>query len=245
LQLIVLGCHSPFPPAGGACPGYLVEHGGEHVLLECGSGVLARLQRYLPLQSLRHVVLSHLHSDHCSDLAVLRYAFNGRDVRVGAVETLTICAPDQAEEEFARLAYREYVRSRAVGPADQLVIGPFSLAFSRTQHAAPCLAVRLRAGNRTLVYTGDAALTGELVDFCRGADLLLAEASLLERDAAGRVSGHMTAADTGLLASRAGVERLMLTHFWPGYHREELRSEAAGTFAGELLLAEEGRVYLV
>jgi hypothetical protein len=34
----------------------------------------------------------------------------------------------------------------------------------------------------------------------------------------------------------------MLTHFWPGNDRARARAEAAETFSGEILLAEEGAV---
>ena len=38
MKLTVLGCYGPYPPAGGACSGYLLEEGGTRVLIDCGNG---------------------------------------------------------------------------------------------------------------------------------------------------------------------------------------------------------------
>ena len=45
MKLHVLGCHGPFPPAGGATSGYLLEKDGNALLMDCGSGVMGRLTR--------------------------------------------------------------------------------------------------------------------------------------------------------------------------------------------------------
>jgi len=43
MQLALLGCYGPYPPAGGACSGYLVSEDGYNLLLDCGNGVMSRL----------------------------------------------------------------------------------------------------------------------------------------------------------------------------------------------------------
>lgn len=89
MRLTVLGCFGPFPAAGGACSGYLVESGETKLLLDCGSGVLKNLLRVCPLSALTGAVISHLHMDHASDLGVLRYALeqSGRQLPVVAPKT--------------------------------------------------------------------------------------------------------------------------------------------------------------
>ena len=67
MQLIVLGTDGPYPGASKACSGYLLSYGNTKILLDCGSGVLARLQCHQDLNQLSAVVLSHLHYDHISD----------------------------------------------------------------------------------------------------------------------------------------------------------------------------------
>ncbi len=257
VQLTVLGRYSPFPPAGGACPGYLLRHEGFHLLLECGSGTVARLQEFMPLEALDHVVLSHLHGDHCADVSVLKYAANytvspsARAARRGTRpddesrgNPTIIYAPDEPEEEFRRLNHKDALLARPIGPGESLALGPFHLHFAATEHPLPCVATRIECGGRTLVYTGDTARCASVEDLARGADLLLAEASLPESCTDFR--GHMRASEASDLARSAGVGRLLLTHFWPEADTEEyvLHAQAADENL-PVAAAVEGKTYTV
>ena len=46
MRLTVLGASPACPNPGGACSGYLLEQDDVTVLIDCGSGVFSRLQRY-------------------------------------------------------------------------------------------------------------------------------------------------------------------------------------------------------
>ena len=72
MRLHVLGCHGPWPCAGGATSGYLIEQGEQTLLMDCGAGVLGKLLALCDPAALSGVLLSHLHADHASDLLVLR-----------------------------------------------------------------------------------------------------------------------------------------------------------------------------
>ena len=72
MKLTILGKWSPYPPAGGACPGYLVEADGVRILLDCGSGVVSSLHRVGTAFDLNAIVISHLHPDHFTDIYPLR-----------------------------------------------------------------------------------------------------------------------------------------------------------------------------
>lgn len=243
MQLTVLGRYSPFPPSDGACPGYLVQGGGESLLLECGSGVVARLQRHLPLAGLRYVILSHLHGDHCSDMNVLRYAAD-TDVRHRqAPDPVEVFAPPEPEDEFARLEYKDAVAARPVNHGDRLQLGPFSVEFARTDHPLHCLAVRVTADGKSLVYTGDTAFSPEVTALAADCDLLLAEASLEESRRGFR--GHMTASEAARMACEAGARRLLLTHFWPFSDPEAMADTARLHCDLPCTAVAEGETYLV
>ena len=52
-----------------AGPATLVQAGGEHYLVDCGRGVLMRLAAAgVPVNQLTAVCITHLHSDHITDL---------------------------------------------------------------------------------------------------------------------------------------------------------------------------------
>lgn len=243
MRLAVLGRYSPFPPPEGACPGYLLQHGDASLLLECGSGVVARLQNHVSFDRLQYVILSHLHGDHCSDLNVLRYAADTdlRGLREPAA--LQVYAPPVPEEEFARLSYKEAVRAIPVTGGDTLQLGPFEVSFTETDHPLLCYAVRVTAGGRTLAYTADTAYSSGVVEMAHGADLLLAEASLEESQSGFR--GHMTASQAAMMAQRAGAGRLLLTHFWPYHDVEKMVHSARNACDLPVEAAEEESVYPV
>ena len=73
MKLTVLGKYGPYAPAHGATSGYLLENGGKNLLLDMGSGVLARLQEFIVPEQLDGIIISHVHYDHINDLFLYRY----------------------------------------------------------------------------------------------------------------------------------------------------------------------------
>lgn len=97
--------------------------------------------------------------------------------------------------------------------------------------------VRRPRPGRSLVYTGDTAYFPELVEFCRGADVLISEATFpSEMGEKASQWGHMTVAQAARLGKVAGVGRLFLIHFSPRIKGvegiEEVRREARAIFEG-------------
>ena len=87
-------------------------------------------------------------------------------------------------------------------------------------------------GRKKLVVVGDAETTEGLAEHVRDADVLVIEATFLDRDMAiARDYGHLTAAEAAALAASAGVKLLVLTHVSGRYSDEELLTEATKTFA--------------
>jgi len=72
----------------------------------------------------------------------------------------------------------------------------------------------------------------QAIEIARGARILLAESTYLERDRELAVShSHLTAHDAAVIAKEAGVEELVLTHFSARYlNLQEIYDEAAKIF---------------
>ncbi|MBC7345870.1 MAG: MBL fold metallo-hydrolase [Clostridia bacterium] len=260
MELHVLGCWAPYPIPGGACSGYLVGDGKSFLLLDCGHGVAAKLLGAVPLEAVTAVLLSHLHPDHWHDLPALRHALRSRaGHRLGrhVVAPLPLYVPGEPRELFTQISsYQEVFAVQAIeelspvcggkagGEGDFTAhLGAARVCFYRTRHVLPAYCLEVVLGASRLIYTGDTAWWDGLADLAAGADLLLAEASLLNVDRPLLPGDHLTAAEAGRLAREAGVKRLVLTHFWPEYDLEELRREAQTEFGGEVILAREGEVY--
>jgi ribonuclease BN (tRNA processing enzyme) len=104
-----------------------------------------------------------------------------------------------------------------------------------------CYAIRLTAGGRSLVYTGDTGPSERIVELARGADVLLAEAA----HPPGQdqpVGLHLTGREAGEHAAAAGVGRLLLTHI-PAWVDEIGQLFAASAVFSETELVHQGATY--
>lgn len=82
-----------------------------------------------------------------------------------------------------------------------------------------------------LVVVGDTETIHGLAEHVRNADLLVIEATFLQRDAAiARTHRHLTAAESAALAREAGVKKLVLNHISGRYPAEEILEEAKRIF---------------
>jgi ribonuclease Z len=94
-----------------------------------------------------------------------------------------------------------------------------------------------------LAIIGDTEEIAGLVEPVGGADVLVIEATFLERDAALACSrGHLTAAAAGRLACEAGIGRLLLTHISGRYPPEDILAEAASLFQQTRVVADFDRI---
>lgn len=246
MRLTVLGVCGGYPSAGRACSGYLVQAGNTAVLVDCGSGVVANLARHFDFRNLTAVVLSHLHGDHMSDLLVLRYAVQKAMADGTRKGPLPVYAPPLPESEFDLLRYKQVLEPRPLNPEEHLELGGLDFAFLAVPHPVLTYAMLVTQGNKRLAYTADTSWHPPLVDFVRGADVLLAEATLLEEQP--RSPGHLTGKQAGELGRQAGVHRLLLTHLWPGTDWGQVLEEAAQVTADvgmAVELAGEGSFYQV
>jgi ribonuclease BN (tRNA processing enzyme) len=235
MRLTILGEYGPYAPAGGACSGYLVSEGDCHVLLDCGPGVLARMQQVIPVSALRAVILSHLHGDHMADLGVLRYALaalRGRGVPVRTPLPVWCPAAPAAEADFLRDQPEYAVTDAADGATAR--IGAFTIVLTAMDHPVPSYAMTVEAGGKRLAYSGDTRMNDRLEPLARGAGLFLCEAGCLDRDLTGRMP-HLSAREAARIGLRAGCPRTVITHLAPWYDREEIQSEATLAAPGAVL----------
>lgn len=253
MRLTVVGCSGGYPGPESPASCYLLEHEDRRLVLDLGSGALGPLQRYTGLDQVDAVVLSHLHPDHCLDLTgfvvAMRYFPRPRPEGSPPAASVPVLAPADARARLHR-AYDpgDTGPDATVGVLDfrdhlpVTEVGPFRITTTRVVHPVPAYAIRVQAGGRSLVYSGDTAPSPALVDLARGADLALFEATW--RDADTNPPGlHLSGVQAGEHASAAGVPRLVLTHLPPGRDREATAAEAATAFAGELSVATAGASY--
>jgi ribonuclease BN (tRNA processing enzyme) len=248
LRLRVVGSSPAMPRAGGACSSYLIQTGSAAVLVDIGSGAVGKLQLAIDYARLDAIVVSHMHPDHFFDLVPLRYGLKyGRPVPPekiplwlppGGIEvlySLRKVVPLAPEPHFFDQVFsvREYDPEQAVSVAD------CRLSFRRTRHYIEAFAIRADCNGRSITYSADTAPCEAVVEHARLSSLFLCEAALgLDTEEGER--GHCAAFEAGEMASRAKVERLVLTHYSAAYAPEALVEAAKERFAGPVDVATDG-----
>ncbi|SFA79789.1 MULTISPECIES: MBL fold metallo-hydrolase [unclassified Bacillus (in: firmicutes)] len=238
MKLTIIGFWGGYPKANGASSGYLLEHDGFQLLIDCGSGVLAKLQNKVQPEEIDAMIVSHYHPDHIADIGVIQHARLIQGFLGKKMTTLPIYAHAENQTEFAKLTYKDITKGMAYQPNEPLTVGPFTITFVKTIHPAPCYAMRIEAGGKAIVYTADSAYQDAFVPFSEKADLLLCECNFYAGQNASN-AGHMTSTDAGMLAQKAGVKQLILTHLPQFGNLENLVTEAAAEYKGFISLAEE------
>jgi ribonuclease Z len=101
------------------------------------------------------------------------------------------------------------------------------------------------AKRKKLVVVGDTEATEGLSQHVGDADLLVIEATFLERDSAmARDYGHLTAAKAAALAAESNVKQLVLTHVSGRYPEEEMLAEATRIFPSSRVAADFDRIVI-
>lgn len=230
-------------------PALAVKAAGRLLLLDLGAGTLRSMLRWgLDFNQIDILALSHRHPDHVGDLIpflfATRYALG-----YTRQEPFWLLAARGFAGFLARLQETftpwleppgGLMQLQELSPEDpdEAAWEGLTVKSAPTNHTEGSLAFRIEAGSRSLVYSGDTDVSDSLVALARGADLLVLEAANPFK-----VPGHLTPAEAGRLAARAGVPRLLLTHFYPPCDAVDVVALAAQEFSGEIIQAEDGLKY--
>lgn len=250
MRITVLGKSPAWQDAGGACSGYLVEGGGRCLLLDCGNGVFGKLRAARDFTQVCAVVISHLHADHFIDLVPYAYALAYSHQARAAGSRPILYAPPGARETFRQITgawqaeelIEQAFELREYDPAAELALDPLQVRFHEVPHFIRTHAVQVREGKGSFTYGADCRPNDAIVAFARDTNLLMLEATLEEPEEAGR-RGHLTPAEAGDHARRAGAGRLVLTHMSSDHDGPRAQAEAERTFGAPVELAHERAVY--
>jgi ribonuclease BN (tRNA processing enzyme) len=262
MRITVLGKSPSWQDVGGACSGYLVEEGETRLLLDCGNGVFAKLRQHIEYVDVDAVLLSHLHADHFLDLVpfayALTYAPRQQPVPVGGYPGTDdpacpkLYAPSTAREVFRRVV-GAWGNDDLIENAFDLIeyevdsrieVGGIAARFCEVPHFTRTNAVELTSANGggRLTFSADCRPADQLVEFAQETDLFLVEATLPRPERTG-VRGHMTPAEAGDHARRAGAKRVVLTHISDELDAGWAVDEASQAFGAPVEIASDGAVF--
>jgi ribonuclease BN (tRNA processing enzyme) len=130
--------------------------------------------------------------------------------------------------------FREY------DPAETIAVGDLHFSFAAVPHYIETWAIEATGlGDGRITYGADCRPNGELIEFARDTDVLIAEATLPRPERDGD-RGHMTPREAGEHAAAANATRLVLTHISDELDPVWAVSEAEQVFGGPTEVAFEG-----
>ena len=243
MEVTVLGSGTAVPSVERASPGLLIQVADESLLVDGGTGTLHQLLRAgARLEDLDRVLYTHYHPDHVGDFPHLLFAL--RSPEIGRERPLWVGGPPGLRRHYHLLGelYGPWMVNlpftldiQELKP-ETIDFGPWRLTARSVPHTDVSLAYRIDAEDGSLVCSGDTDYSDALIDLARGADLFILECAFPEDQ---KVPGHLTPSLAGEMAARAGVKRLLLTHFYPACDGQDLLTPCQKQFPGTILLARD------
>ncbi|MGI5173307.1 MBL fold metallo-hydrolase [Treponema sp. OMZ 840] len=244
--LKIIGSRAGSPIKGNPASGYLLKTEDGNILIDCGSGVVAQLED-CECANLIAVIITHRHADHCLDVMALAYKLTFPHLKkkiplycnqetkktllqydkVFGIPTLkTMRTPIATSFDFHVVVTGE----------DFSVSDKYTFQTIKTVHPVDTMA--LKAVDFGFVFSADGAATDEFEAFCKGARVLLSEATYVTEAGHNLFEhGHMTASLVGRLAARTGVKKLIITHLADQNDAEITLDLVKKEFKGDVKLA--------
>jgi ribonuclease Z len=272
LAVTLLGTGSPMPSPDRAGPATLISTGpgpdAEHYLVDAGRGVLMRAAAVgVGAPNLAAVLITHLHSDHITDLndvITTRWVMTFRPTPltiVGPVGTqavvdhiLASLAPDISY----RIAHHDDLDQPPLVDVIEVTDGAVelpgrvSITCAPTDHrpVEPSVGFRFEFQGASVVAAGDTVPCDGLDSLCGGADALVH--TVIRKDIIAGIplqrmqdtlDYHSSPEQAAQTAARAGVGTLVLTHYVPpiptGGDGADWRALAAAHFDGAIEIGDD------
>ena len=246
-RLILLGTGGgPRPRKTSSASAQVIVANGTQYVIDCGDGVARQIALAgLPLDKLRHIFLTHHHSDHNADYGNLIWLAwtAGLRSRIDAwgpppLKKMTrLFFEMNAYDIDTRIANEGRVPLLPLVHAHELTEGGFVVKDDNVRVTAtlvdhppvvPAFAYRFDAVDRSIVISGDTARSENLVKLAEGADVLVHSAiyaPAIDRLVARvpnaarlkqSIIAHQTSVeDAARVAQAAGVKKLVLSHLVP------------------------------
>ena len=246
-RLILLGTGGgPRPRKASSAPAQVIIANDTPYVVDCGNGVARQLIfAGVALPKLRHVFITHHHSDHNADygnLILLAWAAGLRTrldtwgppplekmtrlfFEMNAYDINTRIA-DEGRVPLVPLVHVHQLSEG--GPVMQDENVKVTAALVHHPPVVPSFGYRFDAADRSIVISGDTAPSDNLIRLAQGADVLVHEVLYLpglDRLVArvpnapalkqSIMSHHTAAEDAGRVAQAAGVKMLVLSHLVP------------------------------
>lgn len=242
MQMTVLGRYGTAPAKDGACSGYYIDYKNKKILIDCGNGVVSRLQHFCKIEELDYIILSHVHFDHMADLHLIKYVLDTKKYygeKINKIQ-LFLPKPEQDDEVYDdNLFDITYIQDDTKINIDDLTV-----SFKKMVHLIDSYGVAIESDKFKFVYSGDTGYTDDLVDLAKNADLFLCEGTIVKKRDDIPINHHLSIEEACRINNLANCKRLLLTHLWFESEIEEYIEEAR-RYSSNFSLAREMDTYIL
>ncbi len=242
MKLSILGSGTCVPSLKRNAPAYFLEAGGREVLVDCGSGTLLQLEKInRSYKDLDAVFITHPHPDHVADIIPLIHAFLATPM-FKREKDLFLVGPKGLKDFYEHCVIflmepAKQLPVQIIEIEDKMDYPPFRVFTARTVHSENSIAYRFELADKSLVITGDADYDNGIVELSKNADILIADAAFPESL---KRKGHMTPKECGMVAKKAEVKKLILSHLHElTVSDADKLDECRQVFDGDVSLAED------
>jgi phosphoribosyl 1,2-cyclic phosphodiesterase len=268
ITLTIYGCRGSIPVNGrefdkyGGSTSCVLVTADDAVnigIIDAGTGIRHLGRHIMQDAVLRHkpivIAFTHFHWDHIQGLPFFEPAYvKGRKISLLALGRDRPI--DDLERVFSVPMQREYfpVQLSDMGasfefimPGEDVRFFPHAIVVARKhRHPGSAYSYRLSRGGKSIVFCTDIEhgmeLDPDIIDFCRGADLLLHDAQYTPEELANRRGwGHSSYLQAIECARLAEVKKLVLTHHDPDHDDrflDEIERHSQQLFPNSVLARE-------
>lgn len=204
--------------------------------MDLGNAALRQCVRSgLPVQGVKHLLLSHLHPDHTGDLVPYLFARNYAPPPWDAVPDLTVYGPEGTRHliETLFLAWPSLEPKEGKGQVEVVEFAPegglfleqgeFRIQAFPVEHGdMTAFAFRVSDGTVSLAYSGDSKLCAGVKEVARAADLFICECSCFPRGCEPLYCRevHLSWEDVAEICQASLPQKVVLTHLYEPVLRE-------------------------
>jgi ribonuclease Z len=273
-RVIALGTGTPVPDPERAGSSIAIVVGGEAYLFDAGGGAVQRaieasarydLPELIP-QSIRHLFITHMHSDHIHDIAELASArwwsrehrlnvYGPRGIAeyiehmnaMGDVEAairVPGTPPELINDRYGYRAITTEIEDGIVFENEHISVRAFTVDHGDIR---PAYGYRIETSDRTIVISGDTAFSERLIAQSQNVDLLFHE--VVSGDRLSEMSefwqhyhgtSHTTTDELAEVANRTQPGTLVLYHvLFIGATGDEIVAEITRSYDGRVVLAND------